>query len=264
MTDQLEILDLLAAAGKEVFETSEVKKLTGLSPQATSNLLTRLVGRGLLDRVARGHYVLRPFGALGTSAAAEDIALAVGAAFRGRRHRIAYRSALDFHGLLEHPSRELIVAVERKASLRQVSGRPLRIVVEAPRRITVGAVNAGHRSRVSSLERALLECAARPELAGGASVVASALAAANPDPGELIRLAQLLGTRAGLQRLGSLAKALDLDPLAAALEPLSYRLAQIPLDPELAGDHIDGAWRDETWRVEWPFSIAELEETVRR
>jgi len=262
MTKQLEIVDELAAAGKETFETRDVQRLTGGSPQATTNLLSRLVERGLVDRVARGRYALRPLGALGTRAASEDVALAVAAAFGRRPHRIAYRSALDHHGLLEHPSREITVALDRPTSAERISGRQLRVVVETATRIDLGAIPAGHGAQVSSVERVLLETAGRPELAGGGSAVAAALAAARPDPEELVRLGRALGTRAGLQRIGSIASALGLDELSDALEPHAHRLNWTVLDPDV--DETEIEWRDQTWRVVWPYSVEELDETVSR
>ena len=159
-----QLLDDLAADGKEAFTTADIEQYAKLSPQAASNMLSRLVALGLVDRVARGRYVLRPFGALGTRAVTQDIALAVGAVFSGRRHRIAYRSALEWHGLLEHPSRTIVLAVTCRPSLRELSGRPLRSVVERPGRIEVGAIPAGHGACVSSVERTILESAARPWL----------------------------------------------------------------------------------------------------
>lgn len=256
------ILDELAVEGKETFTTRDVEELARLSPQAASNLLTRLVHRGLVDRVARGHYVMRPFGALGTRAAAEDITLPVGAVFAGRPHRLAYRSALDWHGLLEHPSRRIVLAVGKRPALRQLSGRPLRVVLERPDRIEIGAIQAGHGARVSSLERALVESAARPILAGGIQVVATALARARTNPDALEEVARVLGARSALHRLGSIAETLGLHPVADRLEPLSSIGRPISLDPELA-DETDG-WRDEKWGVDWPFPAKELEETVRR
>jgi predicted transcriptional regulator of viral defense system len=107
-------------------------------------MLSRLVTHGLVDRVARGRYAIRPIGALGTRAASEDVALAVAAAFGRRPHRIAYRSALDHHGLIDHPSREIIVALDRSTSTKHVSGRRLRTVLESPHRIGIGTVPAGH------------------------------------------------------------------------------------------------------------------------
>jgi predicted transcriptional regulator of viral defense system len=261
-TRNIELLDELAMEGKEVFTTHDVQELGQLSPQAASNLLTRLVHRGLVDRVARGHYVMRPFGALGTRAVAEDVALAVGAFFAGKPHRIAYRSALDWHGLLEHPSRQIVVATDKRPGLRQLSGRPLRVVHERPDRIQIGAVDAGHGARVSSLERALVESAARPALAGGIQVVAGALSRARADPDKLEEIAHALGARSALHRLGSIADRLDVHSLADQLEPLSSIGRPVPLDPELAYE-ADG-WRDDKWGVDWPFAVEELEEIVRR
>lgn len=261
-TRNIELLDELAMEGKEAFTTHDVQELGELSPQAASNLLTRLVHRGLVDRVARGHYVIRPFGALGTRAVAEDVALAVGAYFAGKPHRIAYRSALDWHGLLEHPSRQIVVAADKRPGLRQLSGRSLRVVLERADRIQIGAIDAGHGALVSSLERVLVESAARPALAGGIQVVAGALARARANPDALEQMAHALGARSALHRLGSIAERLDVHSLANELEPFSSIGRPIPLDPDLAGDA--GGWRDDKWGVDWPFAADELEEIVRR
>lgn len=249
----------------DVFETKDVESLTGSSPQATSNLLSRWVDHGLVDRVARGRYALRPIGALGTRAASEDVALAVGAAFRNRRHRIAYRSALDHHGLLQHPTRQIIVATDTRPTMSTISGRQLRVVFEKPDRLDIGSIDAGHGARVSSLERALLESAARPELAGGIETVATALAGARVDPVVFKGLANELGWRSALHRLGSLAEALEIEPLAAELEPMGAwgRLIQLDPDHEVGRGEPD-VWRHDKWGVVWPFSLEELEETVRR
>jgi predicted transcriptional regulator of viral defense system len=258
----LELLNEMAAEGKDAFTTHDLAERGELSPQSASNLATRLVERGLVDRVARGHFVLRPFGALGTRAAAEDITLAVGALFAGKPHRIAYRSALDWHGLLEHPSRRIVLAVAKRPGLLELSGRQLRFVLERAGRVEIAAMEAAHGARVSSLERALVECAARPTLAGGIQVVATALARAQPDPDVLKEIAVSLGARSALHRLGSIADTLELRPLARQLMPLPNIGRSIPLDPE----HIDraGGWRDKTWAVDWPFQASELEEAVRR
>jgi predicted transcriptional regulator of viral defense system len=261
-THYLELLDELATEGKEAFTTRDVAERGRLSPQSASNLVTRLVDRGLIDRVARGHFVMRPFGALGTRAAAEDITLAVGAVFAGKPHRIAYRSALDWHGLLEHPSRRIVLAVVRRPGFHELSGRQVRFVVERAARLGVGATDAGHGARVSSLERTLLESAARPSLAGGIQVVAAALARAQPDPEILKEIARTLGARSALHRLGSIADTVNLRPLAQQLMPMSSIGRPIPLDPQYAVP-IEG-WRDEKWGVDWPFPASELEETVRR
>jgi predicted transcriptional regulator of viral defense system len=261
-TRYIDLLDELAVEDKESFTTQDVEQLGGLSPQAASNLLTRLVRRGLIDRVARGHYVMRPFGSLGTRAAAESVTLPVGAVFAGKPHRIAYRSALDWHGLLDHPARQIVLALDKRPALRQLSGRSLRVVLERPDRITIGAIDAGHGARVSSLERVLVESASRPALAGGIHVVANALARARVDTGALTEMARTLDARTALHRLGSIAEALGLPLMADELEPLSSVGRLVPLDPQLAPEA--DSWRDTKWGVDWPFPAEELEEAVKR
>src|SRR5439155_13970664 len=128
--------------------------------------------------------------------------------FADKPHRIAYRSALDWHGLLEHPSRRIVLAVDKRPALRQLSGRQLKVVLERPDRVEIGAIAAGHGARVSSLERVLVESAARPALAGGIQVVANALARGRTNPEALEKMARVLGARSALHRLGSIAETL--------------------------------------------------------
>ena len=253
------------APSSQVRATAALKSFfRSRGPRSNVSPLEKAPSTDLLgvDRVARGHYVMRPFGALGTRAAAEDITLAVGAVFSGKPHRIAFRSALDWHGLLEHPSRRIVLAADKRPGLRELSGRPLKVVLERHDRIEIGAIDAGHGARVSSLERVLVESATRPALAGSIQVVASALARARANPDALEEIARVLGARSALHRLGSIAETLEIQPFADRLEPLSSIGRPIPLDPELA-DAVDG-WRDDKWGVDWPFPAEELKEMVRR
>ena len=76
----------LVAEGRLTFTFEEVEKRLGKSKTATANLLKRMRTAGLIDRVRRGHYAVRQLGVLGTPAAAEDVALSVGAALKGLQH----------------------------------------------------------------------------------------------------------------------------------------------------------------------------------
>ncbi|HVA92015.1 MAG TPA: hypothetical protein VNL71_19485, partial [Chloroflexota bacterium] len=106
----LQLLDKLAGAGRTAFTSAEVRDDLALSRQATSNLLTRLIRSGLLDRVSGGRYAIRPLGALGTAAAWDDLGAAVAAIFAGHPHRIGFLTALDHHGLLTRPVRPIQAA----------------------------------------------------------------------------------------------------------------------------------------------------------
>jgi predicted transcriptional regulator of viral defense system len=258
MTSRVEILDDLVAEGRERFTSALVRERLGLSAAAASNLLARWMRDGFVDRVARGQYVVRPLGALGTRAASQDVALAVGAAFSGTRHRIGYRSALDHHGLLTHPARTIQVACATQRRLRTVSGRKLRIVSEPEDIVAIGAEPAGHGSMVSGHARALLDAAARPDLAGGPTTLAEALSARHVNPTELTRLARELDAGAALRRIGSIADQLEIPGLAHELRPLKQPRSDIRLDTR--DPH--RAFRDSPWWVSWPVTPEDLAREV--
>jgi predicted transcriptional regulator of viral defense system len=257
----ISLLDDLVAEGSMAVTAEQVRTRLGVSPQAASNVLRRLMAEGLLERLSPGNYAIRNLGVLGTRVAAENLAVAVGAALPSVQHRIGYRSALDELGLLVHPARTIQVAVARRVRMASLSGRPLRTVLEPAAAIHLGAERDGP-SWISSLERALLDAAARPDLAGGASVLAEALgaAASKIDPARLIQLAQELGWGPALRRIGSLADQLQIQGLAHRLEPLRPPTADLDLDPKRKGDR--PAWRDSRWWVRWQLEPNELRESL--
>ena len=252
----LALANELVAEGRLTFTFEDVEKRLRKSKTATANLLKRMQSAGLIDRVRRGHYAVRQLGVLGTPAAAEDIALSVGAALKRVPHRIAYRSALYEHDLMVHPPRSIQVATDRRVRTRALSGRPLRTVIEPPEALDVGRVRWG-ASWLSDRERAVLDAAQRPRFVGGLEVLVEAFAAAGPDlrAETLTDHARRLGWAAALRRLGSLADALALEPLAGRLTPIKPTTADLDLEP---GTDDPTVWRDRRWRVRWPRTVDEL------
>ena len=257
----IESLDRRLAAGKATLTSAELRKELGISAQATSNLLTRWRRAGLVDRVAQGRYAIRQIGLLGTRASSEDVALAVAALVGPHPHRIAYHSALDFHGLLTRPVRTIQIASPRRFASTTVSGLPLRIVHEPGKTVKLSSEPAGHDALVSALERALLDAASRPDLVGGYLPLAEALAASRPEPDRLLELARRLNANAALRRIGSLADRLQLHELARALRP-NRPTFDIDLDPGLK--HLGTAFRDPDWRIRWPVDPSAVKEEIAR
>ena len=260
----LSLANELVARGQSAFTFEEVERRLGKSKTATANLLKRMEKAGLVDRVRRGHYAVRQLGVLGTPAAAEDLALSVGTAFKGLPHRIGWRSALCEHDLVVHPARTIQVATIRRVRTKALSGRRLKVVVEPLGRLDVGRIpTSSGSSYISDLHRAVLDAADRPRLVGGAAVLAEAVATAAPDLNAdiLIDYASRLGYGAALRRLGSLADALVLRPLAGALEPINRITADLDLEP---GSDDSAAWRDKRWRVRWLRTVEELQAVVRQ
>jgi predicted transcriptional regulator of viral defense system len=263
MNKGLKLLDRLVAMGRTSVTPAWVMEETGASRQASVNLLRRLVDAGLLDRVSHGHYVVRQIGVLGTSAAAEDVGLAVGALFEGRPHRIAFRTALQYWGLLTHPSRLIQVASPNRVSHRTLSGRPLRIVHESPHTLDIGSVAISNGSFVSSPERALIECADRLDLAGGIETVVDAMTSGEKfNVKQLKAFAKELDARPAIRRLGSVAEALKLEDLASGLKSMKPETSSyVELEPASTGlitlDQGDEI-RDREWGVRWRTSPEEL------
>jgi predicted transcriptional regulator of viral defense system len=251
----LKLLDRFASEGRTAFSAADVRDALGTSPQATSNLLKRWAAVGLVDRLAVGRYAIRQIGALGTAAVWDDLGSAVAAVFAGHPHRVAFLTALDHHGLLVRPARPVQVASPYRPREKALSTRPLRVVREAVSTVLVGTEPLGP-SRVATVERALLDVASRPTLAGGAARVAEALAAVDRVTG-LRDLASEVKADAAYRRIGSLAATLSL-PVARDLEPPAWRTL-IELDRKARGE--DG-WVDKTWGVAWPYPVSELQAVV--
>lgn len=255
MVRPLDLVDSLVAEGKADFTFEEARAALNRSPTATANVLRRLQDAGLVDRLGRGRYAIRPLGSLHTSAIADDLALDVGATFVNREHRIAYLSALTDLGLINHPVRTITVACTKQVRARTISRRPLRVVMERADTIHLEAEPIGDSWR-STLERALFECALRVDLTGGIERLTEALTngAADVDPTRVSLLAHVFGTRgfAAGRRLASLAQVLAL-PLG--LNPaVGPRQRVVGLDPR--DERV--AWVDDTFRVAWPLTADEL------
>ena len=252
----------LIANGKLHFTFSDARRRLGRSAAATGNLLKRMQSAGLIDRVRRGHYVVRQLGVLGTPSVAEEVALAVGAAFAGVPHRMGYRTALDEHDLIVHPARSITVATTKQIRTQTLSGRPLQLVQEPESRILIGAMRRGS-TWVSDIERAVLDAAMRPKLVGGAAVLAEAIATAEDDINvdTLIQYAKELSWGAAVRRIGSIADALAFKSLADRLRPLKPITADLDLEP---GVKRPLAWRDSRWRVRWLQTPDELANVVRQ
>lgn len=258
----LKPLDERLAIGKTTLTSRELQEELGLSPAAASGLLARWRRAGLVDRVAHGRYVIRQIGLLGTRASSEDVALAVAALVDGRAHRIAFHSALDFHGLLTRPVRTVQVASPHRFASTEVSGRPLKVVLERADTVGIGTEEAGFGARVSNLERALLDAAARPDLVGGYFPLAEALAASRPDPDRLRNLAEELSAGPALRRVGSLVDCLELAGLAGKLKPLTPPEWDLDLDPDLRES--SGGFRDGRWHIRWPVEPRSVADEIAR
>jgi len=230
MVRSLDLVDTLVAAGREDFTFEAARTILGVPSPATAKVLRQLRDQGFVERLSRSHYAIRPLGLLGTSATADDLPLAVAAAFDGRQHRIAYLSALAELGLLTHPARTVVVACTQQVRRHHLGRRPLRVVIERSTTIHLGAETMG-RSWHSGVERAVFECALRVDLVGGPEALASALqrAASTIRARRLAPLVKAFGPRgvAAERRLASLAPLTSRSTSAPRFRPLAPSFGSI-------------------------------------
>ncbi|MDX2343589.1 MAG: hypothetical protein QNL12_07615 [Acidimicrobiia bacterium] len=246
----LDIINQLAQRS-ETFAFADFATIHGGPSPAAANALRGLVRKGIVDRVSRGAYVIRPIGRLGTGAATEDIALVVGARFADTPHRIAYSTALDIHGLLTRPLNDIQLATVGLVEMIKLGGRPFHSIVESAATIHIGAIDAGYNARISDIERSMIDAARRIDLAGGVSVLGDALSRLGPgnyDPARVVDYASKLRAPGPLRRLGSIARATGHNALADAAATARRHRHRIGVDPRVSTE--DG-WVDPEFKVIW-------------
>lgn len=257
MNKTLSALNQLARHGNR-FTTAEFRSVFGGSAPSAANALSRAVSQGLVERVARGRYVIREIGRLSTHSSTEDLLLALSPLLFDKEHRIAYLTALEFHSLLLYPQSEFQVALVAPTRTQTVSGRDFRPVIEIKRFISVGSMEADYGCRVSDLPRTLLDAGRRPDLIGGVDTIADALKLADiDDVSPLVDYAKELDSEGALRRLGSVAGAIGQSAMAEALRSrLSVPLSPMPVDS--GASRKSATWTDPEWNVTWDATSADL------
>lgn len=143
--------------------------------------LGRLARRGWLQRLAGGLYLIVPLDAGPQRAWTEDLLAIIPQLVQPAA--IAYWSALSYWGLTEHfPSTTFVQTTKRKRAVT-VLGMPVRFVTVSPERFfgLVQRTRNGRPVQITDREKTLLDAASRPDLSGGAGLLAQALGTAAPD-----------------------------------------------------------------------------------
>lgn len=212
-----------------------------------------LVGKGWLQRVSRGAYLLNP-------ARHGPDAIADTDPFRaGRRiaspYYFGYATAAELLGLLPQASRTYYVVTPSRGRSHVAHAAQFRRVHVAPNRFfgTLTLQRRGEPLVVSDRERTVLDCLDRPELCGGLGGVVRILESAGPhlDWQRLRRYLAKLGSRSLARRLGYLT-----DQLRPAVRPPGdwvRRASPRPEDPYVplgrASEYGRRGPRNARWRV---------------
>jgi len=167
-----------------------------------------LVRKGWLQRVGRGRYLLNP-SRHGPDAVPDTDPLRLGSRIV-TPYYFGFATAAELLGVLPQLSRVYYLVTPRRGKARWAYAPQFRRVTVAPNHF-FGVRRVERRGEVlavSDLERTVLDCLARPELAGGLAGVVQILESAGRrlDWGRLDRYLARLGSRSLALRLGFLAE----------------------------------------------------------
>jgi predicted transcriptional regulator of viral defense system len=194
---------------------------------AAAKVVSSLSRKGVLQRIRRGLYLVRPFRSL-TRPTVSSTVVAVAHLLEGRPHYVGGLWACSFHHLTSQTYGSSIDAfVSRRLASRQIGlGRVVFHLVRESRLQsgTTTATIEGVPVRVSSLERTLLDALDHPRAAGGVENAVTMVSAnlARADRRELVEQVVHFGSPSTVQRLGVLLERTGAS--ARALAPLRKRM----------------------------------------
>lgn len=204
----------LEASRREEVSLDSVQQLAGVSRGYARKLAHTLVAKGWLQRVGRGEYLLIP-ARHGPGTGPDTDPLRFGARI-ARPYYFGFATAAELLGLLPQASRVYyVVTTARGASRLEHAAQFRRIRVSTHRFFgTRRMTRRGVRMVVSDVERTLLDCLARPDLAGGLGGVLRILESAGQrlDWPRLDQYLDRIGERSLALRLGFLVEQLPAGP----------------------------------------------------
>jgi len=198
----------LEADGAVDLTLDDLRRRARVRPGFARKLASGLVRKGWLQRVVRGRYLLNP-GAHGPDAVPDTDPLRL-----GRRmvapYYFGFATAAELLGLLPQLSRVYYLVTPRRGPARWAHAPTFRRVTVAPSRFFGFRPlrRRGEVLSVSDLERTVLDCLDRPELAGGVGGGVQVLESAGRrlDWDRLDRYLARWGSRSLRLRLGYLAQ----------------------------------------------------------
>lgn len=236
--------------GQTVFTVADAAKFLDLPKTIASNLIGKMVRRGLVTRLKSGHFILVPF-ELGSDTVYTGDPLIVGHhLLADRLHFVSHGSAMEVHGMTTQPQLVTRFSVVKPPRSLLSHGVEFRFVSRKPEDM-YGVVKhwatPQQKVPISDLERTIIDGLRESAYVGGYAEIDKGAwmrrDAVNPDT--LVDYALRLNSGAVIRRLGFLMDSCDLgldrhrDALRARLTA-TYHL----LDPVLSKEGpYDSRWR---------------------
>lgn len=239
-TQSNEILVYFNDRGQSSFTIIEARDALPQSNNRTTNeLLGDMVRRGLLMRLKKGVYYIIPY-EQNSDIYMPDWHLLASPLTDGAPHYIGYYSALQIHNLITQPSlkEQIVVARQIKPSVLTIKDVDFQFIYHNKTHF-FGAqkiwIDNFSRVLCSDLEKTIIDCLFRPDLAGGIVEVARAIYVSKDKINfdKLLAYTIRFGSQAVIKRLGFLLELFDIQsPIIEELNQLRSTAYTI-LDTEL-------------------------------
>lgn len=192
---------------KSIFGVSDAQKITGLSVNATTDLLSELVGRRVIARLKPGKYLILPLEAGLTGEYAENWYVVARELIKPHSYYISHYSAMDIHNMVTQPAQVVYISTSARRKNRKISGAELKFVYARPESlwgVTKEWVTPQQQVDVSDLERTIVDCLYTPRLCGGISEIAKGIWIAKDkvDYEKLMEYIERFGKKVIAKRLG--------------------------------------------------------------
>lgn len=193
------------------FTVDDAMRILDASEESVWKTLHRLVEKGRIQRVKRGHYLLVPARAGYEARWRERVIRFIDGVLD--EYYVGYWSALNYWHMTEQIPRTVFIATKkRRRSFTYDETVPIRFITLNPRKFfgyTREEVGGGEVN-ISDPEKTVIDSLDLPQYSGGITEVADALSH-NLDPDKLVEYADRLDNRTVHKRLGYLIQLLDLD-----------------------------------------------------
>lgn len=169
------VLSLTEQRRREVAR-QDIVQLMGITPKAADRIIHSLRRKGWLARASWGQYLLIP-PEQGPDALGESNLLALASRIT-RRYYIGYGSAAAHYGLTTQHRSIIWLVTPLRLRDRILDGAEVRIITVIRQKF-FGAVATdvlGYKVMMSDIEKTVIDCVDRPELAGGIGEAAQILA----------------------------------------------------------------------------------------
>lgn len=254
----------LKKRNKNIFRSKDAQSILNKTPQATADLLSELVKRGIISRLKPGLFLIIPLEA--DKDYLENRYIVGRELIRPHNYYISHYSAMAIHGLTTQPIIKVFITSTARKQKRLISGVEFIFLYARPYNffgIEDKWITKQEKVKVSNLEKTIIDALIRPELCGGISEIAKGiwLRKHNLNYQKLLNYCRRIKVKAVAKRLGFILQILNLadkDILTKLRVYIEDSNTYVPLDPSLKkqGKYLS------RWRLLINFNPEELKSVI--